>query len=113
MGEARCSRTGTGKRKYRASARSLSERCKGEVDKGSVRKRTGDVPDYVHRRSIHEKTGLTQAQLADRFGFSHRTLQDWEQGRYKPENAGRAYLTVIQRNPEAVEEALRRASQLS
>ena len=32
--------------------------------------------------------------------------QEWEQGRRRPENAVRGYLTVIYRNPEAVEKAL-------
>ena len=35
-----------------------------------------------------------------------RSLQEWEQGRRRPESAVRAYLTVIDRNPEAVEKAL-------
>jgi putative transcriptional regulator len=37
---------------------------------------------------------------------SQRALQEWEQGRKGPEHAVRAYLTVIDRNPEAVEKAL-------
>ena len=35
-----------------------------------------------------------------------RSLQEWEQGRRRPESSVRAYLTVIDRNPEAVEKAL-------
>jgi hypothetical protein len=35
-----------------------------------------------------------------------RSLQEWEQGRTRPESAVRAYLTVMDRNPEAVEKAL-------
>jgi putative transcriptional regulator len=34
--------------------------------------------------------------------------QEWEQGRTSPESAVRAYLTVIERNPRAVIEALAR-----
>jgi putative transcriptional regulator len=34
------------------------------------------------------------------------TLRDWEQGRKDPDDAARAYLTVIGRNPTAVAEAL-------
>jgi len=37
---------------------------------------------------------------------SPRSLQEWEQGRRRPESAVRAYLTVFDRNPEAVEETL-------
>jgi putative transcriptional regulator len=33
-------------------------------------------------------------------------IQDWEQGRSKPDGALRAYLLVIQREREAIERAL-------
>ena len=39
-------------------------------------------------------------------GVFSGTLRDWEQGRTKLDQAARAYLTVIVRNPEAVREAL-------
>jgi DNA-binding transcriptional regulator YiaG len=35
-----------------------------------------------------------------------RSLQEWEQWRRRPESTVRAYLTVIDRNPEAAEKAL-------
>jgi len=35
-----------------------------------------------------------------------RTLRDWEQGRREPEDIARAYLRVIERNPDAVKAAL-------
>ena len=35
------------------------------------------------------------------------TLRDWEQGRVEPDQAARAYLTVIAREPETVREALK------
>ena len=64
-------------------------------------------PGPVDVKSIRSKSGLSQLEFADRYGFSRRTLQEWEQGRAQPESAVRAYLTVIDRNPKAVEEALR------
>ena len=64
------------------------------------------VPDPIDVRAIREKAGLSQAEFAQRYGFSARTLQEWEQGRAEPESAVRAYLTVIERNPKAVERAL-------
>jgi putative transcriptional regulator len=45
-------------------------------------------------------------KAALRYVVSPRSLQDWEQGRRHPESAVRAYLTVIDRNPEAVEKTL-------
>jgi putative transcriptional regulator len=41
-----------------------------------------------------------------RYAAGQRSLQEWEQGRRRPESAVRAYLTVMDGNPEAVEKAL-------
>lgn len=65
-----------------------------------------DVPEKIDVRAIREKIGMSQAQFALRFAISPRTLQEWEQGRRVPDATVRAYLTVIDRNPEAVERAL-------
>ena len=64
------------------------------------------VPDVGKTR---QKTGLSQARFAQLLGVSVRTLQDWEQGRRRPEIPIRAYLAVIQRDPQAVIRALRAA----
>ena len=48
---------------------------------------------------------LSQAEFSRRYAVSPRSLQEWEHGRRRPESAVRAYLTVIDRNPEAVEKA--------
>jgi putative transcriptional regulator len=58
-------------------------------------------------REVRERAGLSQGQFAERYGFNPRTLQDWEQGRRNPDSAVRAYLTVIDHNPDAVTKALR------
>src|SRR5258708_36688489 len=60
--------------------------------------------------AIRGKLGLSQNEFARRFRINPRALQDWEQGSRKPESAVRAYLTVIEQNPAAVEKALKRAS---
>ena len=60
--------------------------------------------------AIRGKLGLSQSEFARRFCINPRALQDWEQGRRKPESAVRAYLTVIEQNPAAVEKALKTAS---
>lgn len=56
----------------------------------------------VMRRALR----LTQEEFATRFRIPLGTLRDWEQGKSKPDQAARAYLTVIARNPKAVIEAL-------
>lgn len=68
--------------------------------------RTIEVPDRVDVRAIREKSGLSQTDFAFRYAISPRTLQQWEQGRAQPDSAVRAYLTVIDRNPAAVQAAL-------
>src|SRR5271157_5497524 len=65
-----------------------------------------EVPEDVDVRAIRSKLGLSQAEFSRRYAVSPRSLQEWEQGRRRPESAVRAYLTVIDRNPEAVEKAL-------
>jgi putative transcriptional regulator len=57
-------------------------------------------------RAVREKSGLSQTEFAMVYGFNARTLQQWEQGRAKPETAVLAYLRVIERDPKAVQAAL-------
>jgi putative transcriptional regulator len=49
---------------------------------------------------------LSQEQFAATFHIPIGTIRDWEQGRYEPDAAGRAYLRVIAREPNAVRRAL-------
>ena len=62
-------------------------------------------PAYVRR--VRERLGFTQAQFARRFGLRERTIQEWEQGRAHPEGPARILLRVIEREPRAVERALK------
>lgn len=57
-------------------------------------------------KTIRRALGLTQQEFAARFRIPVGTLRDWEQGAAEPDQAARAYLTVIARNPKAVAEAL-------
>lgn len=64
------------------------------------------VPEEIDVASIRRRLGLSQAEFASRFGFKLDALQNWEQGRRRPEGAARAFLRVIEREPEAVQRAL-------
>src|SRR5436305_5249324 len=55
---------------------------------------------------IRRALGLSQDDFAARYRIPIGTLRDWEQGRAVPDQAARAYLTVIARDPEAVRKAL-------
>ncbi len=65
------------------------------------------IPEDIDVKLIRAKLDMTQEEFADRFGFSINTLRHWEQGRRVPEGPTRAYLLVIDRNPKAVQKALR------
>lgn len=57
---------------------------------------------------IRRALGISQEDFAARYHIPIGTLRDWEQGRVAPDQAARAYLTVIARDPEAVRKALTR-----
>lgn len=61
------------------------------------------MPDV---QAIRCKLGLSQSEFAARFGFSVRTVQEWEQGRAVPDRAARILLRVIDESPEAVQRAV-------
>ena len=63
------------------------------------------VPD-VDARAARQKTGLSQAKFADRYGFSLRSVQHWEQGTRKPDRAARMLLWLISENSRDIDVAL-------
>jgi len=67
------------------------------------------IPEDIDVKAIRAKLDMTQEEFAGRFGFSVNTLRHWEQGRRVPEGPTRAYLLVIDRNPKAVQKALKAA----
>ncbi len=60
----------------------------------------------VDVRAVRATTGLSRTEFARRFALDPRAVQDWEQGRRRPDRAARAYLTVIAHQPDAVRAAL-------
>jgi putative transcriptional regulator len=57
-------------------------------------------------RRIRERLNLTQEQFAAQFEVPLGTLRDWEQGARFPDSAARTLLRVIDKDPEAVLNAL-------
>jgi len=55
---------------------------------------------------IRRALGLTQEEFANRYRIPLGTLRDWEQGRATPDQPTQAYLMVIARSPEEVQQAL-------
>ncbi len=81
--------------------------------RGSKKTHRVHVPEHVDVKAIRAKLGMTQQAFAARFGFSINTLRHWEPGKREPEGPTRAYLLVIERAPNAVQEALRIAFAIS
>jgi len=75
--------------------------------RGEIKLESYYLPGPVDVKAVRRRAGMSQAKFAAAFGLNRRTLQEWEQHKAEPDGAVRAYLTVIDRNPEAVIEALR------
>jgi putative transcriptional regulator len=63
-------------------------------------------PRAVDVKAVRAKVGMTRTQFAARFGFSAATLRHWERGDRHPRGPALVLLNVIERNPQAVVEAL-------
>ncbi len=61
------------------------------------------VPDLAEARAQH---GLSQREFADLLGVDVRTLQNWEQGRNRPDPAALSLMRVFAHAPEVFEEAI-------
>ncbi len=67
------------------------------------------IPATIDVSAIRAKTGLSQAAFAARYGFSIGRVRDWEQGRSAVDAPSRILLTIIDKEPEAIERALNAA----
>src|SRR5271167_3660818 len=80
-----------------------------EVESFLAGKKAGykvSVPAEVDVKVIRKKLNMTQARFSGTFGFSLDAVKHWEGGRRTPESSARAFLTVIDRAPQAVISAL-------
>jgi len=84
-------------------AREALALARGEADEKAYRIH---IPATVNVRALRRKLRLSQDQFARRFGFTAARIRDWEQGRSRPDGAVRAYLLVIEREPDTVAKAL-------
>jgi DNA-binding transcriptional regulator YiaG len=63
-------------------------------------------PPEIDVRRVREHLGLSQAEFSIRFGLELDTVQNWEQGRYRPDPAAQILLSVIEAYPECVDSVL-------
>jgi putative transcriptional regulator len=78
----------------------------GKIKKGKMKPSrvfSYSIPDI---KGIRQKLHVTQNEFAHMIGVSENTIQNWEQGRRKPEGPAVALLRVTENNPRAVLEAL-------
>jgi putative transcriptional regulator len=61
------------------------------------------IPDV---KAIRQKLHVSQIEFAHMIGVSENTIQNWEQGRRKPEGPAVALLKITESHPRAVLEAL-------
>lgn len=88
-----------------AGLRDAISYAKGDPVKARVT--TFNVPDTIDVKKVRDNLNMSQAEFAMKFGFSLGTLRQWEQGRRHPDGAARVLLTVIKRDPKAVNSALK------
>jgi putative transcriptional regulator len=74
--------------------------------KAEAKKYRVHIPDDIDVKRIRKNLGLSQGQFADTYGFSVRTVQEWEQGRAVPQGAAKNFLVVLDKEPKAVQRAL-------
>lgn len=65
-----------------------------------------DMAPEVDVRAIRRAAGMTQAEFAAAYGFSIRTVQEWERGGKKPSGPARTLLRAIKADPEGIKRAL-------
>jgi len=90
-------------RELEAAMKEVLAHVRGEI---SLQTRVVNVPAQADVRSIRARYKLSREKFAARFGLDHRAVQEWEQGRRKPDRATRVLFKVIEHEPAAVERAL-------
>ena len=88
-----------------------------DADMASLRQDLGTLNVEIRRRTpvresltdiaaVRARHGLSQREFADLLGIDLRTLQNWEQGRNRPDDAALSLVLMFDRAPEFVEETL-------
>ena len=95
------------------SKKAFEKIAAGLVDAIAIANGTADesaynihIPARVDVKAIRVRSKLSQTEFAKRYGFSLGRVRDWEQGRSNIDAASRVLLTIIDKEPEAVERAL-------
>ncbi|HIE66204.1 MAG TPA: helix-turn-helix domain-containing protein [Nitrospira sp.] len=85
------------------SAKQALEFAEGKADLMNYRIH---IPDDINVKKIRQSLNMSQSEFANQFGFSVRTLQEWEQGRSAPRGVAKNFLILLNRAPQLVRETL-------
>jgi putative transcriptional regulator len=72
------------------------------IARGEAKPARLHIPPEIDVRQIRNKLHLSQDDFAAVFGFTLNQIKDWEQRRARPLGGVRAYLMLIDRDPNAV-----------
>ena len=78
----------------------------GRIRRGTMKSSRVSTFNPADVRAIRKKLAKSQSEFALMIGVSIATLQNWEQGRRRPEGPAQALLKIASKNPNAVVEAL-------
>ena len=78
----------------------------GAIKRGKLKLGRTTRMDPEDIRMIRRKLDKSQSEFALMIGVSVSTLQNWEQGRRRPEGPARALLKIASENPETVVRSL-------
>ena len=68
--------------------------------KGDIELLTWNLNEPSPAKIIRKKLNLSQSAFASLMGVSPRTIQDWEQGRRKPQGPAKSLLRIAEQHPE-------------
>lgn len=68
--------------------------------KGDIELKTWNLKEPSPAKTIRRKLQLSQSAFASLMGVSTRTVQDWEQGRRKPQGPAKSLLRIAEQHPE-------------
>ena len=68
--------------------------------KGEIKLKTRTLKEPSPAKTIRKRLKLSQTDFAGLMGVSPRTIQDWEQGRRKPQGPAKSLLRIAEQHPE-------------
>ena len=68
--------------------------------KGEIKLKVKTLHEPSPAKAIRKKLRLSQSAFAGLMGVSPRTIQDWEQGRRKPQGPAKSLLRIAEQHPE-------------